>query len=62
MTRLALAIQHTVMAQAAARAYPDRYRLLGSTINDPGASVSADPADHPPLPPCPIHDTQEPTP
>jgi len=28
------AIQHTVMAQAAARAFPDRYRLLGSVIND----------------------------
>jgi hypothetical protein len=26
------AIQRTVMAQAAARAHPDRYRLLGSVI------------------------------
>lgn len=26
------AIQHAVMAQAAARAYPDEFRLLGSTI------------------------------
>lgn len=26
------AIQHTVMAQAAARAYPDRLRLLGLTL------------------------------
>lgn len=26
------AIQHAVMAQAAARAYPDELRLLGSTI------------------------------
>lgn len=25
-------IQHAVMAQAAARAHPDKYRLLGSTI------------------------------
>lgn len=28
------AIQHTIMAQAAARAYPDRYRLLGGTIGE----------------------------
>jgi hypothetical protein len=27
-------IQHAVMAQAAARAYPDRFRLLGETITD----------------------------
>lgn len=26
------AIQHTVMAQAAARAYPDTYRPLGGTL------------------------------
>lgn len=26
------AIQRTVMAQAAARAYPEKYRLLGSTL------------------------------
>lgn len=26
------AIQHMVMAQAAARAYPDRYRLLGDLV------------------------------
>lgn len=26
------ALQHAIMAQAAARAYPDRYRLLGGTI------------------------------
>lgn len=26
------ALQHAVMSQAAARAYPDRYRLLGDTI------------------------------
>ncbi len=25
-------LQHLVMAQAAARAYPDRYRLLGNVI------------------------------
>lgn len=25
-------IQHAVLAQAAARAYPDRYRLLGGTV------------------------------
>lgn len=25
-------IQHAVMAQAAARAYPDEYRLLGGTL------------------------------
>lgn len=27
-------IQHAVMAQAAARAYPDDYRLLGQQIGD----------------------------
>jgi len=27
------AIQHAVMSQAAARAYPDRYRLLGGTLD-----------------------------
>lgn len=27
------AIQHTVMSQAAARAYPERYRLLGGVID-----------------------------
>jgi hypothetical protein len=27
------AIQHAVMAQAAARAHPDLYRLLGSTLD-----------------------------
>lgn len=27
------AIQHAVMAQAAARAYPDLYRLLGATLS-----------------------------
>lgn len=26
------ALQHAVMSQAAARAYPDRYRLLGETL------------------------------
>jgi len=26
------AIQHTIMAQAAARAYPDQYRLLGEAF------------------------------
>jgi hypothetical protein len=25
-------IQHAIMAQAAARAYPDRFRLLGGTV------------------------------
>lgn len=29
------AIQHTVMSQAAARAYPNRYRLLGGTVEGP---------------------------
>jgi hypothetical protein len=29
------AIQHMILAQAAARAYPDRYRLLGGTFNEP---------------------------
>lgn len=29
------AIQHAVMAQAAARAYPNDYRLAGSTVGDP---------------------------
>lgn len=29
------AIQHTVMSQAAARAYPERYRLLGGVIESP---------------------------
>jgi len=28
-------IQHSVLAQAAARAYPDRYRLLGGTLVRP---------------------------
>lgn len=28
------AIQHAVMAQAAARAYPDRFRLLGGTLHE----------------------------
>lgn len=27
------AIQHAVMSQAAARAYPDRFRLLGGTLD-----------------------------
>lgn len=27
------AIQHMILAQAAARAYPDRYRLLGRVID-----------------------------
>jgi len=27
-------IQHAVMAQAAARAYPDRYRLLGGLVGE----------------------------
>lgn len=26
------AIQHVILAQAAGRAYPDRYRLLGGTL------------------------------
>lgn len=29
------ALQHKVMAQAAARAYPDCFRLLGRTVGDP---------------------------
>jgi hypothetical protein len=29
------AIQHMILAQAAARAYPDRYRLLGGTFKEP---------------------------
>lgn len=32
------AIQHVILAQAAARAYPDRYRLLGGTIATPSTS------------------------
>lgn len=28
------AIQHTIMSQAAARAYPERYRLLGGVIEE----------------------------
>jgi hypothetical protein len=28
------AIQHTVMSQAAARAYPERYRLLGGVVEE----------------------------
>jgi chaperonin GroEL (HSP60 family) len=31
------AIQRTILAQAAARAYPDRYRLLGRVIDRPAA-------------------------
>jgi hypothetical protein len=27
------ALQHTIMAQAAARAYPERFRLLGGTLD-----------------------------
>lgn len=29
------ALQDKVLSQAAARAYPDRYRLLGETLADP---------------------------
>jgi hypothetical protein len=32
------AIQHMILAQAAARAYPDRYRLLGGTFNEPSGA------------------------
>jgi len=28
------ALQHMVMAQAAARAYPDKYRMLGNQMED----------------------------
>lgn len=28
-------IQHRIMAQAAARAYPDRYRLMGGQVQQP---------------------------
>jgi hypothetical protein len=28
------ALQYTVMAQAAARAYPDKYRMLGNQMED----------------------------
>jgi hypothetical protein len=28
------AIQHTLMAQAAARCYPDRFRVLGGVVGD----------------------------
>jgi hypothetical protein len=31
-------IQHAIMSQAAARAYPDRYRLLGGTLARPAGS------------------------
>lgn len=31
------AIQHTVLSQAAARAYPERYRPLGGVIEDGGS-------------------------
>jgi hypothetical protein len=31
-------IQHAVMSQAAARAYPDTYRLLGSTLRTEAVS------------------------
>jgi hypothetical protein len=32
------AIQRTILKQAAARAYPDRYRLLGCEVEAEGAS------------------------
>lgn len=32
-------IQHTIMAQAAARAYPDEFRLLGSSLVEPHPAV-----------------------
>lgn len=34
------AIQHTVLSQAAARAYPNRYRLLGGELTGPDAATS----------------------
>lgn len=36
------AIQHTVMAQAAARAYPDEFRRFGVTLSTPPASTPED--------------------
>jgi hypothetical protein len=41
------AIQERILAQAAARAYPDRYRLLGGWPLTESASTRPDPADHP---------------
>jgi hypothetical protein len=40
------AIQRTVMKQAAARAYPDRYRLLGGTVGDDPGGPLTDVARH----------------
>jgi hypothetical protein len=34
VTHLIHALQAVVMSQAAARAYPDKYRLLGETLKD----------------------------
>lgn len=33
------AIQHAVMAQAAARVYPSTFRLLGERLNEPGGAA-----------------------
>jgi len=33
-------MQDRVLAQAAARAYPDRYRLLGGLVGDPDRMIS----------------------
>lgn len=35
MARMIHDIQHAVMAQAAARAFPDKFRMLGGTFKDP---------------------------
>jgi len=35
------ALQHFVMAQAAARCYPDRYRLAGGTLTTPARVLPA---------------------
>lgn len=34
-------LQHAVMAQAAARAYPGSYRRLGGTVSEPAAPAPA---------------------
>jgi hypothetical protein len=36
------AIQRTILKQAAARAYPDRYRLLGGEVGDPPVHTEPD--------------------
>lgn len=41
------AIQHTVMAQAASRAYPEEYRLLGGMVEPPKSYAEEVLADHP---------------